>query len=672
MPSGNVYSSVELKIRDKAIEEKHQLEVRNLEAKARRIRVIYDSQAQTHFEYVNQAEATARLLGFRSLGEVKAFIEIADEPIPYKQLLDRVDELKHEISMSKRDNEILNTQLTEARDNAELLKATLAQNESNSRVPESSAQALAQELVELRARYNAQADVARRADEYYRAEFKKWREYKHAMHEKEIERQNRRKELRRKQKHHGSLQRSKQKTNEPGLDLEVNSPIIQNRRQKPDEFHLSGPAFPSSSPTIVASTSTTPAMHQPVTESPSPIVLSSTRIPLQFEPIAMSKLTQFSSHRSSAPKANDIIVIDSSDTEDSQGRMAAAVVLWHKATYSPLSHTRGEKRMVNADNFNLSSCVLSLHPVIQTRQTELPSRTANKPKLPAPHPTLPVRPAFPQFYDLFLNATGSRRARRDSFEGDEERPQKIQRLDTSPTRTPFARIHTTGVRSPPNRRESTRRPDDRRASGRENRIIPSGPTRKERDGGTAPTSTPANTNSNKPLTDYSAFKGRGRYGKTRSGSGDTTINAAYTIDPTQNGGMGFQYDEVVRGKEDRRRMEGGDCECCRDYYEAIGPLPSRLQPPLWRSPPNSPERDRPCRHNDAEAGQHRDIASHKQAISRHRHHWARASTPPGYWNIGFPTTQETDDINEKAKSMHQQKKRDVQAEAVKGGRYKPK
>jgi hypothetical protein len=50
-----------------------------------------------------------------------------------------------------------------------------------------------------------------------------------------------------------------------------------------------------------------------------------------------------------------------------------------------------------------------------------------------------------------------------------------------------------------------------------------------------------------------------------------------------------------------------------------------------------------------------DIAQHKKDISRHRHHWERASTPPGYWNIGFPNTQETSDINEQARAMHQQK-----------------
>ena len=43
-----------------------------------------------------------------------------------------------------------------------------------------------------------------------------------------------------------------------------------------------------------------------------------------------------------------------------------------------------------------------------------------------------------------------------------------------------------------------------------------------------------------------------------------TINAQHVIDPSRNGGPDFQYDEVVRGKEDRRHMEAGDCKCYRE------------------------------------------------------------------------------------------------------------
>ena len=128
------------------------------------------------------------------------------------------------------------------------------------------------------------------------------------------------------------------------------------------------------------------------------------------------------------------------------------------------------------------------------------------------------------------------------------------------------------------------------------------------------------------------------------------------------------------------------------YYEGVGPLPSRLQPPLWRSPPatpartclrlphsHSPETQSPSGSRTSKkrnpltssTSNHRDIELHKKAISRHRHTWARATTPPGYWDIGFPDTQAVGDINEKAKQMHKRKKAEIGEEAGNGvGRYR--
>lgn len=65
----------------------------------------------------------------------------------------------------------------------------------------------------------------------------------------------------------------------------------------------------------------------------------------------------------------------------------------------------------------------------------------------------------------------------------------------------------------------------------------------------------------------------------------------------------------------------------------------RAMPPRWRSPsPNG--------RADTQAGR---IQSHKNQISRHR---KRAPTPPDYWSIGFPSTQQVASINERAAVMH--------------------
>lgn len=45
-----------------------------------------------------------------------------------------------------------------------------------------------------------------------------------------------------------------------------------------------------------------------------------------------------------------------------------------------------------------------------------------------------------------------------------------------------------------------------------------------------------------------------------------TINSIYKINPQENGGVAHQYDEVVRGRAERSRMEAGDCEDCRDVH----------------------------------------------------------------------------------------------------------
>ena len=99
---------------------------------------------------------------------------------------------------------------------------------------------------------------------------------------------------------------------------------------------------------------------------------------------------------------------------------------------------------------------------------------------------------------------------------------------------------------------------------------------------TPATPAPTRTNDQKHLKDYSAFKGRGRYGNGSKNNqcvacfflcfglsrvsrpGDTTINAQYTIDPIQNEGLNYQFDEVVRNRHERRRLDAGDCECCHE------------------------------------------------------------------------------------------------------------
>ncbi|KAJ3868993.1 MAG: DNA repair protein endonuclease SAE2/CtIP C-terminus-domain-containing protein, partial [Lentinula lateritia] len=162
---------------------------------------------------------------------------------------------------------------------------------------------------------------------------------------------------------------------------------------------------------------------------------------------------------------------------------------------------------------------------------------------------------------------------------------------------------------------------------------------------------------------------------------DTAINDIYEIDPAQNAGLEYQYDEVVRGREKRKRLIGGDCDDCREYYEAVGPMPPRLQPPLWKSPVKNSHNPVPlskrCPHHrdggTTKKGSNTSNAAHKQNISRHRAAWARGNTPPAYWDIGFPDTQRAEEINESAREMQRKKMEMVEMEAAReGGRYRRK
>lgn len=207
-----------------------------------------------------------------------------------------------------------------------------------------------------------------------------------------------------------------------------------------------------------------------------------------------------------------------------------------------------------------------------------------------------------------------------------------------------------------------------------------------------------------------------RYRRSRSGE-PPTLNAEFEIDPVANAGMPFAFDEVVRGRRHRHRLNASECEECRgvsgahsplldagilifclapaateiavsQWYAAVGPLPPRLQAPRWSSPsprPSSPtlvasetaSRDGNAGEKAGEwAGTDSEsfaagVGAHRQAVSRHRAQWERAPTPPGYWDIGFPDTQAVKKINEQADELHRRKRQAVAKEAKeKGGRYR--
>ncbi|ORX40544.1 DNA repair protein endonuclease SAE2/CtIP C-terminus-domain-containing protein [Kockovaella imperatae] len=149
---------------------------------------------------------------------------------------------------------------------------------------------------------------------------------------------------------------------------------------------------------------------------------------------------------------------------------------------------------------------------------------------------------------------------------------------------------------------------------------------------------------------YAQYKGKGRY--VPPDTVETRIRDEYEIDPKQNEGAKFQFHDVKRRKADRQKMHGTDCECCRDYYEAVGPLPKYNQGPKWRD--SSDEED--DRTTDTA------LREHQNKVSRHRETWKRNPTPPGYWEIGFPSTQKAEEQNAIADEMNKERARQLKQE----------
>ncbi|RIA92915.1 hypothetical protein C1645_763606 [Glomus cerebriforme] len=109
-------------------------------------------------------------------------------------------------------------------------------------------------------------------------------------------------------------------------------------------------------------------------------------------------------------------------------------------------------------------------------------------------------------------------------------------------------------------------------------------------------------------------------------------------------GEGYRYIETIRKKNERRQLMAQDCRDCRKYYEMTGISLSRQ-----------------CDHNQSSESLMQD---RKQLISRHRAKYSRPQTPPGFWKVGFPTSQEIAEINELSvayeREREEQKRREME------------
>ncbi|KAJ7072046.1 DNA repair protein endonuclease SAE2/CtIP C-terminus-domain-containing protein [Mycena amicta] len=588
------------------------------------------------------ALALANFLGFQTVGAATCYISVVPENKTYKDLLERIDTLDAEILRERQENELLRAQLQAQRI---VPPATLLpQSESSTK----------KELQSLTQRYDDLLATKQKANEKYAKDQRKFHalmlhikspEYQQMEHEYRADCPNLSLEERKRRR--AALHAlTEKKLNEIGLQVPPSFSQLSN-----DDDNKENQRTPI------------PAARKQHVSTPNHRSQSSTRTAAALENSSIAN--------SSRPAAMDygrVLIPNSSDTE---------------LSLEPHYDTDPVEVLDRLPSLNIP---LTLEADVSKTESDFSQdpfpliKPESGDLLPVAVPTVSVlsppepvtEPKVEPISSLKLSSSGksrhndeSRVITNGSAEVDEggERPRKLRRVSSiGPTDRSKRRISTGDPGSSaatPLYVASGDTPPSKRTSVNSKKPVSKGEKRIKSEFQTPVVN--AHASSSKQSTDYSVYKGRGRY--ARNAPDNQTINANFRIDAARNGGMDYEYDDVVRGREQRRPLHAEDCECCHDYYERVGPMPQRLQPPLWRSPPKDSD---PTTREE-------QVAAHKQAISRHRHNWTRGNTPPGYWTIGFPSTQEVNNINEKAREMQQLKRNLVEQEAGReNGRYRKK
>ncbi|CAG8459324.1 2037_t:CDS:2 [Acaulospora morrowiae] len=111
-------------------------------------------------------------------------------------------------------------------------------------------------------------------------------------------------------------------------------------------------------------------------------------------------------------------------------------------------------------------------------------------------------------------------------------------------------------------------------------------------------------------------------------------------------------------KSDRRRLQAEDCRECRRFYEITGPLP------LLGSIGTHSSNQEQSPESLMEARMHH--------CSRHRIKYSRPTTPPGFWQVDIPTSQEMEETRELTKEYIKQREEEKKKEQEHAKAYERK
>ncbi|KAF8623257.1 hypothetical protein AX17_007503 [Amanita inopinata Kibby_2008] len=760
--AGATYSSAHMRERDKILEEKHQKELSVLQRRIEKLRWANDDTLKQLFDTQHRALRLANSLGFNDIFQAQVYIDTAEHEVPYKECFEKVGFLEARLDSVFFEMEELKMGLLLAEKEKEELKAKLeasGKKELDSDTTftlEKGSESLQVELSELKKRYDKLSDKIERAKERYKSDYKKWREFKKWLFtEDDVDKKE---NGRSKKCSHSSVVRKKRKLREMGLDVDsfVDGESMSKQRHGNDSrrrrtfisFTLSEVDYPpplggttnplsdkenQGSPISARKKGPSHAFSSPAT--PLSLAMSVLNSPAAGS-VDPSCTLKNPSVESKPPGNSSKAFMPSYSPSIFLNPTSSVVAPSSIITYKPVpvcvpsvkqepqptpSRRVVEKKFKN-DKFNDEIVPNSSDTEIDPQAVQSVQRGFKIPELPQRKQFSPPNSSdteedtqsswLQQHVTSLATPVSLPRPSKAKPEGNAEKckgepPRKIRRVDAIATPKASGRrtIQSSTGTSKLHRHESPKSTASEQIDKVQLEGLNNG---KEVELDSTPVNNRSSVQGKMGTEHYSTLKGRGRYA-AEINSAKKTINSTYAIDSSRNGGFDFQFDEVVRRKVDRKKMDAGDCECCRGYYEAVGPLPTALQQPLWRSPPKTEVKKKLAncgthkRHvsdtlglkgsnqgtkkstriskelngfsDESQLGleeaRHRQIEDHKKVISRHRHHWARANTPPGYWNIGFPDTQEVENINEKAKEMHKRKREDVERSVERGdGRYR--
>ncbi|KAF4452760.1 ubiquitin thiolesterase [Fusarium austroafricanum] len=157
----------------------------------------------------------------------------------------------------------------------------------------------------------------------------------------------------------------------------------------------------------------------------------------------------------------------------------------------------------------------------------------------------------------------------------------------------------------------------------------------------------------------------------------------FKINPQANEGHNFAFSDVIRDRDERSRMQGcTDMHCCGKHFRALA-LSQRPDPPFTAAQRQEEQKlleeylgDFAYRLGTM-GKKERDelwIEAKTQELAnkfgKHRYHYSRMRSPPGFWNADFPNTQEIEAERSEAVQREKQTVRDRHREAMRpGGRW---